>query len=312
LLAAMFGSVAVVGAGAVGLYYGGRLAAAGEDVRFLVRSDYEGMREKGLTVESIHGDFRLGDPQIIRSAAEIGPVDLVIVTWKATANAHYEDVITPLRHEQTVVLTLQNGLGNTERLGELFGPENVMGGLCFVCINRIEPGLVRHTGGGPVVVGEVVGGSMGRLDALVERFRAAGIDCRAVEDLSLAQWMKLVWNVPFNGLTIAEGGIDTEALLAMPDGEEKVRGLMREVLAGAKALGREIPEDFMDQQVEVTRPMGKYRPSSMIDYVEGRDVEVEGIWEEPLRRAKAAGAELPQWEELLGRIRRRLEERRFK
>ena len=302
----LFSSIAVVGAGAVGLYYGGRLAAAGEDVKFLLRSDYDGVREKGLTVESIHGNFRLDAPQVFRSAGEIGPVDLVIVSWKATANAAYEDVVRPLLHAGTVILTLQNGLGNTERLSELFGAENVMGGLCFVCINRIEPGLVRHSGSGMMAVGEVVGGDTTRLNGLVERFRAAEIDCRAVEDLSHSQWMKLVWNVPFNGLTIAEGGIDTEVLLGLPGGEEQVRGLMLEVLAGAKALGYEIPVSFPELQIAVTRPMGAYRPSSMIDYLEGRDVEVEAIWEEPLRRAKAAGAVLPRWEELLERIRERL------
>lgn len=302
----MAGSIAVVGAGAVGLYFGGRLAAAGEDVRFLVRSDFEGLRQNGLTVESIAGDYRIDAPQVFRRPEEIGPVDLVLVTWKTTANRHYEEVLPPLVGASTVVLTMQNGLGNTERLSELFGPERIMGGLCFVCINRIEPGLVRHTGGGRVTVGEVSCGGSERLDKLVKRFQAAAIDCMGVIDLAQAQWMKLVWNVPFNGLTIAEGGIDTQALLEMPGGEDEVRALMAEVRAGAKALGHDIPATFPDRQIEVTRPMGCYRPSSMIDYVAGRDVEIESIWEEPLRRAMAAGADLPRWEQLLERIRERL------
>ena len=129
-----------------------------------------------------------------------------------------------------------------------------------------------------------------------------------MKNLARAQWMKLVWNVPFNGLTIAEGGIDTQALLAMPGGEEQVRALMTEVLRGAAALGHQIPREFADRQVEMTRSMGQYRASSMIDYLEGRDVEVEAIWEEPLRRATAEGAELPHWESLLKRIRERLEQ----
>jgi 2-dehydropantoate 2-reductase len=306
----MAGSIAMVGAGAVGLYFGGRLAAAGEDVRFLVRSDYEGLRRDGLTVESVAGDFRLESPRVFRSAEEIGPVDLAIVTWKTTANRHYEEVLTPLMRGGGTVLTLQNGLGNTESLAGLFGAERVMGGLCFVCINRIEPGLVRHTGGGRVTLGEMRGTGSARLDEVVDRMQAAGISCRAVEDLAQAQWKKLVWNVPFNGLAIAGGGVDTQALLAVPEGESEVRALMAEVQAGAKALGHTITEEFLDQQVELTRPMGCYRPSSMIDYVEGRDVEVESIWAEPLRRAKEAGAALPRWERLLGRIREKLVKRR--
>ncbi len=300
---------AIVGAGAVGLYYGGRLAAAGEDVRFLLRSDYEGIRERGLTVESVDGDFRLEKPQVFREAGEIGPVDVVVVTWKATANGHYEEVIWPLLHEGTCILTLQNGLGNTELLAELFGARRVLGGLCFVCINRLAPGLVKHTGGGMVTLGDH-GGEQGALLAeLVATFQGAGIVTKGVENLGHAQWVKLVWNVPFNGLCIAEGGIDTEVLLKMENGEAQVRELMHEVLRGAAALGYVIPEEVVDAQVARTYPMGAYRPSSMIDYVEGREVEVQGIWEEPLRRAREAGVELPAWERLLGRIRGRLAER---
>ena len=295
-------SIALVGAGAVGSYYGGRLAAAGEDVRFLLRSDFEAVRERGLTVESVHGDFRLDSPAVFRTPEEIGPVDLVVIAWKSTANRHYETVVAPLLGSGTAILTLQNGLGNTEELARLFGPERVMGGLCFVCINRIEPGLVRHTGGGAMTVGEFGRPAGERVNDVVRRFCEAGIKCEAVDDLALAQWKKLVWNVPFNGLCITEGGIDTEVLLGRPGGEERVRTIMAEVVAGAAALGHEIDAAFVEKMVEVTRPMGAYRPSSMIDFVEGRSVEVAEIWREPLRRATAAGADLPEWQRLLGEI----------
>lgn len=107
-----FKSVAVVGSGAVGLYYGGRLAAAGEDLRFLARSDYETLSQMGLKVESVHGDFEVPQPRVFRTSAEIGPVDLVIVAWKTTANPQLGVILPPLLHAETQVLTLQNGLGN--------------------------------------------------------------------------------------------------------------------------------------------------------------------------------------------------------
>ncbi|NNM28507.1 MAG: 2-dehydropantoate 2-reductase, partial [Akkermansiaceae bacterium] len=270
-------SIAVVGAGAVGCYYGGRLAAAGEDVRFLMRSDLEAVREGGLTVESVAGDFRLEAPQVFGSSGEIGPVDLVMVAWKATSNDHYEEVIAPLLHDGTAILTLQNGLGNTERLAELFGAGRVLGGLCFVCINRVARGVIRHSASGLMTVGEFSGGLTPRLLGIGRQFRAAAIDCREVEHLAEAQWKKLAWNVPFNGFTIAEGGIDTEALLARPGMEDEVRAVMREVVAGAAALGHRIPDGFIEELLDVTRPMGPYRPSSMIDFEAGRDVEVEAI-----------------------------------
>jgi 2-dehydropantoate 2-reductase len=141
-----FQSVAIVGAGAIGLYYGGRLAAAGEDVRFFVRSDFDAISRNGLKVTSAHGDFVLPHVQVHRATAEIGPVDLVIVAWKTTANSLLDQILPPLLHPKTQVLTLQNGLGNCERLAEIVGPERVLGGLCFVCINRVSPGHVWHWG----------------------------------------------------------------------------------------------------------------------------------------------------------------------
>jgi 2-dehydropantoate 2-reductase len=297
-----FDSMAVVGAGAVGLYYGGRLADAGHDVRFLVRSDYEALSRHGLRVGSVHGDFGIPHPQVFRSAEEIGPVDLIIVTWKATSNGHLAEVLPPLLHPETQVLTLQNGLGNCERIAEIAGPQRVLGGQCFVCINRISPGIVRHTAGGRVTIGEWRLGIPGRADDIARRFQDAGIHCTAVADLERAQWEKLVWNIPFNGLSVAEGGVTTDVLLASAESENELRALMAEVLAAARALGHGLDDGLIDFQIERTRPMGPYRTSSMIDFVEGREVEVDAIWREPLRRARAAGLAMPHLTRLLERI----------
>ena len=134
------GSVAIVGAGAIGSYYGCRMAQAGHEVRFLLRSDFDEVSKDGFEIQSEAGDFVVESPQVFRSAEEVGAVDLVVVAWKATANEHAEKVIAPLLHEGTRILTLQNGLGNVELLGRLFGEERILGGLCFVCINRNAPG----------------------------------------------------------------------------------------------------------------------------------------------------------------------------
>jgi 2-dehydropantoate 2-reductase len=277
-----------------------------------MRSDLEAVRTHGLRVESVAGDFVVERPQVFASPQEIGPVDLVLVAWKATANAHFAEVIAPLLHAGTAILTLQNGLGNTERLAELFGAERVLGGLCFVCINRVAPGRIQHTAKGLVTVGEFAREPGARIAEIERCFTAALIECRAVPHLATAQWAKLVWNVPFNGLCIAEGGITTADLLAKPHGETEARALMREVIAGAAALGLEVPERVIEQHIVATREMGAYRPSSMIDYAEGRAVEVDAIFAEPLRRAREAGARLPHWERLLERIVGRIKERRWR
>ncbi|MGJ8697721.1 MAG: 2-dehydropantoate 2-reductase [Verrucomicrobiaceae bacterium] len=295
-------SFAIVGAGALGSYYGARLAEAGNEVRFLLRSDYDEVKHNGLKVESIHGDIFL--PQVLcgRTPEEIGEVDVVMVCWKTTSNEHYEDVIAPMLHEKSIVLTMQNGLGNTERLSEIFGAERVMGALCFVCINRLGAGLISHSGGGPIEMGCAVPGVTPELEELAALFEEAKVRCAVSADLGESQWRKLVWNVPFNGLCITEGGIDTKALLAQEGGEAMVRELMAEVIAAANALGYPVEADYEEVQMQRTYPMGPYRPSSMIDFVDGKPVEVEAIWGEPLRRAEAAGAKVPKMAALYERI----------
>ena len=304
-----FKSIAVVGSGAIGLYYGGRLAEAGGDVRFLVRSDYDELSSNGLKVESVDGDFQLPDIKVYRKPEEIGPVDLVIVSWKATANSQFKDVLPPLLHRNTQVLTLQNGLGNCEAIAEITGANRVLGGLCFVCINRLASGLVSHTSGGRVTIGEFDGNRDGRAEELSRRFKEAKIPATAVEDLCKAQWEKLIWNIPFNGMAVSEGGVTTDVLLADPEIEVHLRKLMREVVDAAHAKGIPVDESLIDWNIERTKPIGAYRPSTMIDFVEGRELELGPIWEEPLRQGKEAGAAMPAVEDLLARILERVASR---
>src|SRR5687768_2795268 len=137
------GTIAIVGAGAVGSYYGGMLARRGEDVRFLMRSDVEAVRARGLTIHTQGQTFNF-PVKVHHDPANVGPVDLVIIALKATANGALESLIPPLIGPNTSLLTLQNGLGNEEFLAGRWGEDRVMGGLCFVCLNRTEPGVIAH------------------------------------------------------------------------------------------------------------------------------------------------------------------------
>lgn len=305
--------IAVVGSGAIGIYYGAKLASASDNVKFLLRADYEHVAIHGFKVESITGDFVLPSPQVFNSSEDMGQVDLVIVAWKSTSNAYYREVIEPLLHNETLILTLQNGLGNVEELARLFGARRIYGGLCFICVNRVGRGHVRHTASGLVRVGgyqvDQFPDKASGLKDVVSLLSAAEIQCEAVADLEAAQWMKLVWNIPFNGLSIAMGGVDTEKMLGLPGVEERIVRLMREVQEVALRMGHTIEDRFLEQQIELTRPMGAYCPSSMIDYREGRQVEVDAIWREPLRRAQSLGVAVPEIERLLDEIEQRILER---
>jgi 2-dehydropantoate 2-reductase len=290
--------IAVVGSGAVGCYYGGLLAHCGGNVHFLMRSDLKTVRESGLTIRTMGKAISVTGVQAAASTAEIGPCDLVIIALKATANAMLLEAIPPLLKPDTALLTLQNGLGNEEFLAAHWGEERVMGALCFVCLNRIAPGVIEHFDHGSISIGEFRRPASARLRAVADAFRRAGVDANPVENLMTERWRKLLWNIPFNGLSIAANGTTVADVLA-DDGLRKLaRDLMGEVLDAAALLGHEIPAAFADFQIERSFSMGAYQPSSMIDWRLGRPVEVESIWGEPCRQGLAAGAPMPRLEML--------------
>ena len=303
--------IGVVGCGALGSFYGAKLWKAGHGVHFLLRSDYDMVRERGVQIESADGSF-LARPHVARTPQEIGACDVVLVGLKTTANGEFAKLLPPLVGASTLVLTLQNGLGNEEALAKLFPADQILGGLCFVCLNRIKPGFVRHLDHGFVVVGEFRRNPLPRTHALAEMFQQAGVKCSVSDDLGKAHWEKLVWNVPFNGLGVAGlAGLDamnsgvvpanlarrdcvpTDELLADARWTELVRGLMLEVIHAAAKLGHVIPESLADKMIERTRPMGTYRASTLVDFERGQPLELESLFLEPLRQAQQAGANTP-------------------
>lgn len=300
-----FSRIAIVGAGALGSYYGARLALAGADVRFLMRSDADRIRAAGLTLREKDATRRLDQPRVFTEPAAIGPADLVIVTLKTTANALLSEWLPPLLNGGTTVLTLQNGLGNEECIASIVGAERMLGGLCYIGVVRGAPGeLVGFHTPGAMAVGEFRRAAGERARAIGERFHEIGVKMRIVDDLAEARWQKLVWNVPFNGLAIAAGGITTDRILGTPEVAAQVRPLMEELAEAGRHLGYRVSENFIQAQIDLTKGMGAYQPSSLVDFLAGREVEVEAIWGEPLRRAQAAGVAMPRLAKLYADLKR--------
>ena len=297
-----FRSIAIVGAGAVGTYYGARLGLAGAAVRFLMRSDLAAVQARGaVLIREQARTLELRPAAVFGSAQEIGPVDLAIVTLKATANGTLPKLLPPLIAANTSVLTLQNGLGSDEYIAGIVGAQRVLGGLAFIASTRTGPGEVTCYHPGSITLGRFGGAPDARVYALADQFGAAGVTIRVTDDLLEARWRKLIWNVPFNGLAVAYN-VTTDTLCADPELADEVRELMREVQNAAAELGYIIADEYLDQQFDVTPPMGAYQPSSLVDFRAGREVEVEAIWGEPLRRARAVGLTMPRLSELYERL----------
>src|SRR5258706_6881961 len=195
--------IAIIGAGAVGSYYGARLAQGGHNVHFLLRSDYDAVKRSGLTITSCAGNFSLPAQKlnVYKNVRDMPKPDWVIVTLKTTSNNQFEPLIRPLVKEDTAILTLQNGLGNEERLAELFGAQRILGCMAFTCINRIVPCLIDHIAHGFIRLGEFNGGPSARASHITRIFNDCKVPCDVLADLRFRRREQLVWNIPFNGLS---------------------------------------------------------------------------------------------------------------
>jgi 2-dehydropantoate 2-reductase len=292
---------ALVGAGAVGGLYAGRLAAAGHELHVLARSDAAHLRAHGLIVESPGGDLHVR-PVVHTDLTTIPPVDVVIVGLKTTSNDALPDLLGPLAGPGTTVVVLQNGLGVEADAAAAAPGATVLGGLCFVCAAKEGPGHVRHLDYGGVTLAQhsadgSAAGITRELQAVADDMSTSGSDITADPDLVAARWRKLVWNVPYNGLTVVlDAG--TDELMADPSARALVRSLMAEVGAGAQAVGRPLPDGFIDQMLRSTDEMVPYRPSMKLDFDAGRPLEVDAIYARPVAAARAAGVELTRIESL--------------
>ncbi|MBD2098117.1 putative 2-dehydropantoate 2-reductase [Trichocoleus sp. FACHB-591] len=289
---------AILGTGALGGFYGARLQQAGTEVHFLLRSDYEQVQQQGLVIESPEGNFTLSQVYAYRRVEEMPRCDVVVVALKSTHNHLLPALLPRVLKEDGVVLVLQNGLGLEAEVAQIVGAKRVMGGLCFICSNKVGPGHIRHLDYGAITLGEYAanyqaGGITERMSQIAQDFTQAGIPIHLAEDLLLARWHKLVWNIPFNGLSVVLNAT-TDALMADRYTYALAEQLMREVALGAKVQSRAIADDFIQKMLDDTVKMKPYRTSMKIDYDEGRSLEVEAIFGNPLRAAQAAGVQLPQ------------------
>ncbi|MFH0953331.1 MAG: putative 2-dehydropantoate 2-reductase [Verrucomicrobiota bacterium] len=293
---------AILGTGALGGFYGARLQRAGLEVHFLLHSDFEHVRRHGLKVESKDGDFELPRVKAYGHVRDMPPCDVAIVALKATQNHLLPDLLPPVMKKDGVALIMQNGIGAEDEAARAVGPDRVMGGLCFLCSNKVGPGHIRHLDYGSVTLADHSAenepcGITPRMKEIGEDFQRAGLPVELVEDLVLARWKKLVWNIPFSGLSVVLNAL-TDELMADPQTRELSVELMLEVVAGAAGSERVIPASFLEKMIADTDKMPPYRTSMHIDFEQKRPMEVEAIFGNPLRIANNAGIEVPRIEML--------------
>lgn len=293
---------AIIGTGAVGGYYGGRLANAGHDVHFLLHSDYEYVRENGFHVESCNGSFHLPRPNVYHSVHDMPQADVVIVALKTTRNALLAELLPPLLHPQTLVLLIQNGIGLEPDVQKMFPGLWLAAGLAFICSAKTGPGQVSHQCYGHINIGNYSCPDARIMEQLIADFNASGIKTAEVE-YHEARWKKAVWNMPFNGMTVVMDA-QTDKLLQNPSTMALIRRQMLEVIGAARALGvQNIDESFADRMIQNTLDMVPYSPSMKLDHDFHRPMEIDYLYTRAIAEAHKAGFAMPCLEMLEAQLR---------
>ena len=300
---------AIIGTGAIGGYYGARLQQGGCDVHFLLHSDYEVVRDRGITVESVDGNFTLPNVRAYNSPKDMPPVDVAIVALKTTNNALLTKLLPSLK-PNSAILSLQNGLGVeadiVQRLkGTTDSAPTVLGGLCFICSNKVGDGHIRHMAYGDVLLGAHNDQNQPSphtplMESIAADFARARLPIDLTADLPMARWKKLMWNVPYNGLSVVLNAT-TEEMMNDDGVRSLITTLMQEVLTVANAWGhkaspgthRNLPPKTIAQMLAHTEEMVPYRTSMKIDYDEGRPMEIEAILGKPINTAQKLKIPVP-------------------
>jgi 2-dehydropantoate 2-reductase len=287
--------IAVIGAGGTGGYFGGLLARAGEDVTFVARGAHlEALRTRGLTVESrLAGTFTV-PVQATDDPGEIEPVDLVLFCVKTYDTDAAAESIRPLVRPDTMLVSLQNGIDNEERIARAVGRSPGIGAAAYVVSAIREPGVVAQTAGpGKIVLGELSGGASMRTQRLHATLQRAGIAAELHHDIRVVLWQKFLFICAFSGVT-ALTRLPIGTVLADPVTKALFRGTAEEVEAVARAGGIDLPANCVEQALATAAAVEPWGRGSLYgDLVGGRRLELESLNGEVVRRGREYGVETP-------------------
>jgi 2-dehydropantoate 2-reductase len=286
--------VVVFGAGAVGAFYGGLLARAGHDVRFVARGpQLEALRSRGLRISSFSlGEIELPPLPATDRARDLGRAELVLVAVKAHQTAAILDDLQPLVDSTTVLTALQNGIESDDVLAARFGAHRIVSAVVYVGATLEQPGLVRHVAAGTLVIGDRGGVGAERLEAVRGVLASTGLPVRVTPEIDRQRWHKLIWNASFNAVS-ALTLRTSQDLLAAPASRELLLGVMREVAAVARARGIALGEPDIEQLVAATEKASPIRTSMLVDRERGRPMETEAIVGVVVRQGREAGVPTP-------------------
>ena len=293
--------ILVIGAGAIGAFYGAALQAGGADVAVVCRGEFDAVRENGFSIESARlGDRVFRPSQTVRTAADYqgGPPDYALVCVKVVEGTDRAALIRDAVGPETAIVLIENGVEIEGEIAEAFPDNELISALAFVQVSRIAPGKVRHFAFGDLKFGNYPSGLTQRTQRLADLLEAGGIKSSLTDDVVTARWQKCLWNAVFNPISVMGGVLDTGHMLGTTEGEALVRRAMQEVCAVAAAAGHPLSESLIDQFIEGTRKAPPYKTSMALDYENGRPMETEVILGNAVRAGRREKVAIPSLEAL--------------
>ena len=293
--------IRVIGAGAIGSFYGAALQAGGADVAVVCRSEYGTVHEHGYAIESARLGDRLFRPsQTLRTAADYqgGPPDYLIVSVKVVDGTDRVGLIREAVGPETAIVLIENGVEIEGEIADAFPHNELISALAFVQVSRVAPGKVKHYAFGDLSFGNYPSGLSERARHLAALLEAGGIKCALTENVVTARWQKCLWNAVFNPVSVLGGVLDTGHILGAEEGLAFVRRAMHEVCAVAAATGNPIATTLIDQYIEGTRKAPPYKTSMALDYENRRPMETEVILGNAVRAGRREKVAIPSLEAL--------------
>lgn len=293
--------IIVMGAGAVGGYFGGRLAQAeNTDVFFVARGEHlKALQTNGLQIKSVFGDFDLR----IEASDSLNDfqdtADIILFTVKSYDTDAVIDLIRPKVGEQTQVLTIQNGLENYYKLAKEFGKNRVIQGVCRIGAMIEEPGVIRHTSMGSIIIGEPDGSESERLKLIKNLFDQVDVKCIISGDIERDSWVKFIWNGVFNMITGA-AGVTLDKVFEYESSLKLSHEIFREIALLASKYNVHFTDEDYEQIVENVRKLGAFKTSTYQDRIKGKRLEYEAFTGAILRMGREKDVQLPYNEALYG------------
>lgn len=298
--------VLIVGAGAIGAFYGAALQRQGADVSIVCRSDYEAVRSAGYRIKSDPlGDLLFRPAQTLQSAADYqgGPPDYLVVTVKVVDGVDRVELIRDAVGPSTTIVLIENGIDIEAEIAQSFPQNEIISAIAYIQVSRTGPGVVRHYAFGELTLGSYPSGVSARCGAFSAMIEAGGVTARATEDVGTARWKKALWNAVLNPISALGGVFDTAQMFAAPAGEAMIRRAMRELCDIAAASGHPLPPELIDQFIDKTRNGPAYKTSMALDYENRRPMEVEAILGNAVRAGQRLQLSIPVLETLYGLLR---------